>query len=241
MLITLLMTAFWMGVAGGPHCMAMCGAACAGLQGRSGQAPWSFHLGRLFSYAALGAVAAGSMQLLGWLSLQTSALRPFWVMLNVLAFGLGGLLLAYGKQPLALEQAARQVWRRMKPAQALSAISFSASSTTLTVAPNPTPRPAAPGFALGVAWAFMPCSLLYSAALVAGLSGQVLWGALIMLAFALGSALFLLAAPWLWRRLALHPKLGQAGVRLSGAALMLSAGWGLWMSLFDKNGLWCVS
>jgi P-type Cu2+ transporter len=28
---------------------------------------------------------------------------------------------------------------------------------------------------------------------------------------------------------------------MSADALMLSAGWGLWMSLFDKNGLWCVS
>ena len=50
-------------------------------------------------------------------------------------------------------------------------------------------------FATGALWAFMPCGLLYSALLVASLSGGPLEGALSMALFALGSGLSLALAP----------------------------------------------
>ena len=66
---SLALTALLMGLAGGPHCVAMCGAACAGLAQASGEhrqrTLWSFQLGRLLGYALLGALAAASVQGLG--------------------------------------------------------------------------------------------------------------------------------------------------------------------------------
>ena len=64
--LTLAATALLMGLAGGPHCVAMCGAACAGIgrtrPGQGGRALWVFQAGRLLGYSALGALAAASMQ-----------------------------------------------------------------------------------------------------------------------------------------------------------------------------------
>jgi len=63
---TLAFTALLMGLAGGPHCVAMCGAACAGLGQVAGaqraQALSAFQLGRLVGYSLLGALAAISVQ-----------------------------------------------------------------------------------------------------------------------------------------------------------------------------------
>ena len=57
---SLAITALMMGVLGGPHCVAMCGAACAGLGqaagARRGQALLAFQLGR-FRFASSGASA----------------------------------------------------------------------------------------------------------------------------------------------------------------------------------------
>ena len=58
---SLAITALMMGLLGGPHCVVMCGAACAGLGQAAGkqraQALWAFQLGRLGGYASLGALA----------------------------------------------------------------------------------------------------------------------------------------------------------------------------------------
>ncbi|MFP5467982.1 MAG: sulfite exporter TauE/SafE family protein, partial [Gammaproteobacteria bacterium] len=60
------MTALIMGIVGGPHCVAMCGAACAGISRAAGQqgsrALWTFQASRMLGYALMGAFAAGSVQ-----------------------------------------------------------------------------------------------------------------------------------------------------------------------------------
>lgn len=56
----------------------------------------------------------------------------------------------------------------------------------------------------GALWTFMPCGLLFSALLVAALSGGPLEGALSMALFAAGSSLGLMAGP-----VRAHPRCGQ--------------------------------
>jgi uncharacterized protein len=227
---TLLATALLMGLAGGPHCVAMCGAACAALgSAKPGQvtgtrAMWLFQLGRLAGYSALGAFAAASMQGLGWLSVQSAALRPVWSLLHVAAALLGLMLLVQGRQPLWLELGARRVWTRMRVYL----------TGTGRVAGLTAP------LALGTVWALLPCGLLYSALLVAALSADAAQGAGVMALFALGSGLSLMAGPWLWLRLR-GPGSGQWAVRLAGAALLASSAWALWMGLVHDAAPWCVS
>ena len=228
MQISLGATALLMGLVGGPHCVAMCGAACAGMgqaagAGKNG-AILHFQLGRIVGYSALGGVAAASMQGLGWLTIQSSALRPVWSMFHVAALLLGLVLLVRAQQPVWLEQAGRSIWARAK------ALGAGARGAPLL---------------LGTLWALLPCGLLYSAVLVAAMAGGPLDGAAVMALFALGTSVTMTAAPWLWLKLRGNSVAtggsGNWGVRLAGLALAASAGWALWMGLMHNTAPWCAT
>lgn len=223
---SLALTALVMGLVGGPHCVAMCGAACAGLGQAAGtrqtSALLSFQLGRVLGYALLGGLAAASMQGLGWLTVQSAALRPVWSMVHVAALVLGLLLLWQARQPLWLQAGGRAVWGYTR----------SLGLRWGRGAP----------LVLGMAWALLPCGLLYSALLVAALAGDVASGAGVMALFALGTSVTMLLGPWLWLRLQ-GGKMGdgQWGVRLAGAALAGSSAWALWMGLVHNQAPWCIT
>ena len=221
---SLAVTALLMGLAGGPHCIAMCGAACAGIGNAAGarktSAQWTFQAGRLASYSALGAAAAASMQALGWLTTQTAVLRPVWTLFHVAVVVMGLTLVVLARQPVWLDHTAKRIWRRVG--------AFNAAWGR-----------GAP-LAIGALWAFMPCGLLYSAVLVAALSGSPLNGALTMALFALGSSVSLLTGPWLLLRLQ-GIGYGEWGIRLAGLALAVTSGWALWMGLAHDMAPWCVT
>ena len=207
--LTLAGTALLMGLAGGPHCVAMCGAACAGLgrtqAGQDTRVLWVFQGGRLLGYAALGAVAAASMQALGWLTIQSAAIRPLWTLLHVAAAVLGFMLLWRARQPVWLEGAARSVWQSVR----LITGNFAGNAKLGPIA------------FLGLLWALLPCGLLYSALLVAAMTGSASRGAAVMALFALGSGVSLMAGPWLWLRLRGQAS-GQWAIRLAGLTLPIS-------------------
>src|SRR5262245_34640949 len=105
--LALLGTAALMGLAGTPHCAAMCGAACIAVGGSArGQPSAAFQLGRLASYAAAGAVAAASVQVLGQLGRWTPLFAPLWVVVHAAALMLGAWLLVRGRQPQWVQQLA---------------------------------------------------------------------------------------------------------------------------------------
>ena len=221
---SLAVTALLMGLAGGPHCIAMCGAACAGIGQAAGahknSAMWSFQAGRVLGYSALGALAAASMQGLGWLTVQSAALRPVWTLFHVATLVLGLLLLWNAQQPVWLEQAGKRIW--------IGARSLAAG------------RGRSAPLVIGALWTFLPCGLLYSALLVAALTGHALEGAGVMALFALGTSVSMMAGPWLWLRL--HGNgAGEWGVRLAGLALAASSVWALWMAYAHDAAPWCVN
>lgn len=224
MATSLALTAFMMGVLGGPHCVAMCGAACAGLGQAAGerrsQAMLAFLAGRVGGYALLGAVVAASVQALGWLTTQSAAIRPLWTLLHVAALVLGLLMLVQGRQPLWLDSAARRLWARVRAFYQR----FGRAAPWL----------------MGGLWALMPCGLLYSALLVAALTSQPLEGAATMALFALGSTIGLGAGPWLFLRM---QSLGDGawGLRAAGLSLAGISAWALWMGLVQGQAPWCIS
>ena len=225
---TLAFTALLMGLAGGPHCVAMCGAACAGIvrtqSGQSTRALWVFQAGRLLGYSALGALAAASMQGLGWLSVHSAAFRPVWTLFHVSAAILGLMLLWQARQPIWLENSARKVWHGVR-------------SITGSLKGNAT---LAPIGLMGVLWALLPCGLLYSALLVAAMTSSAAQGAGVMALFALGSGTTLMAGPWLWLRLRGQGS-GQWAIRIAGLALLASSVWALWMGLVYNTAPWCLT
>ena len=216
-------TALFMGVVGGPHCVAMCGAACAGISraagARSTQALLTFQFSRMVGYALFGAFAAGSVQGLAWLGTNTTAIRPVWTSFHVAALLLGVVLIWRARQPAWIETLGQNIWRKARP--------------VLTSMGQRAPM------VLGVAWALMPCGLLYSALLVASLSANALEGAAIMALFSIGTSISLTAAPWLLLRLN-GARSGAWGIRLAGLALAVTSGWALWMGITQPTGLWCL-
>jgi len=218
----MVISAWVMGLVGGPHCVAMCGAACAGISraagARGSTALWSFQLSRMAGYGLMGAMAAGSVQGLAWFGANTGVLRPFWTLLHVAVFVLGLALVWLARQPAWLDDWAQRVWRKAKPV--IAAMGKKAP------------------FVLGFGWALMPCGLLYSALLVASLSASAMDGAFIMVAFAAGTSVALTAGPWLLLRV----RGGQSGalaIRLAGLALAATSGWALWMGVTQPTGIWC--
>lgn len=222
---TLAVTALLMGLAGGPHCAAMCGALCArvGRAGSSGppRAMAAFQAGRLLGYSAMGAVAAAAVQSLAWLTEHAAALRPVWSLFHLAALAWGLMLVTQARQPQWVSSAGRQVWSRIRP---LAGARGGAMAT-------------------GALWAFMPCSLLYSALLVASLSGGPLQGALAMALFAAGSGISVALFPAFLAHLQrAGDRLGRdAGTRAAGCLLVLAASWALWMDLGRRVTAWCVA
>jgi sulfite exporter TauE/SafE len=216
-------SALMMGLAGAPHCAAMCGAAYGGVARQGGpagstgasRAMWAMQVGRLVGYAAAGALVAASVSGLTSLGAAAPVLRPLWTLLHVGAVALGLSLLWRGRAPAWLAGVSRHGSRLMQaqPVRFVSRIPV-------------TTRAAA----LGMCWAAMPCGLLQSALIVAALASGPLQGAGVMAGFAVTSALGLWLAPTLWSRLrsaggALAQ--GTLPVRLAGALLAGASGFAL--------------
>jgi uncharacterized protein len=221
MQLPLVLTTLLMGLAGGPHCIAMCGAACASLQQSSVQRTliWQYHAGRLIGYAALGALAASSINGLAWFSSRTNALHPLWTFFHVLVLAWGLVLLIFARQPSWADDLGRKVW---KEARKLSNL------------PGGT-------FMTGILWALMPCGLLYSALLVASLNANAVNGALSMASFAIGTSVSLILGPLFWLKIK-NGKLWvteDTSMRVAGMLLAAAAGWAIWMDLMHNTKIWC--
>lgn len=225
----LLLSALLMGLAGTPHCLAMCGAACAAAGGgRRGLLP--LHLGRLLAYAAAGAVAAASVGSLATLGQAVAALRPIWTLVHVAALGLGLYLLWRGMQPAWME--------RLGTARGPALVAHRGGQWQTIGLP-------ARHFGAGLAWVAWPCGLLQSALLVAALANNAWQGAAVMATFAAASAAGLVLGPALWWRLTgghggrwVTPSLA---VRLAGVSLALASAWALGHGLWLRVADWCLS
>ncbi|WP_309246652.1 sulfite exporter TauE/SafE family protein [Ramlibacter montanisoli] len=203
--------------------MAMCGAACGGVVRGAGAKPvrgmWTFQGGRLLGYSIAGGAAGLAVQSFAWLSSQTAALKPVWTLFHLAVLLWGLVLLSQARQPAWVESAGRTVWGRIRPmAQRRGGL-----------------------LATGALWAFMPCGLLYSALLVASLSGGLLEGALSMALFAIGSGISLGLAPSAFRKL---QEMGNRlrkdwGTRIAGLLLAATAAWALWMDMAHRVAEWC--
>lgn len=181
------------GAAGGPmHCVPMCGGFVLGqVADRMARLPaarlceWRrlgagalgpYHLGRLTTYAGLGALAGlggatlGRLAWFGWLSALL-------------------LLLAAG---IFITHAVRRFVRPV-PAARARRVGFAAleqlwNTALARVTRNIDRTRWRGGYMLGVALGFLPCGLLYAALAAAASGGSAVLGAAGMLAFGLGTA-----------------------------------------------------
>ncbi len=220
--------AFAAGLLGGVHCAGMCGGIVAALslqaRGPLLGRQLAFNGGRIASYVAAG-IAVGAA---GGLALMADAVfamqTAMFALANVFMMLLGLYVAGWGRSILALETAGARLWRLVHPiAQSLLPVDSTAKA-----------------FAAGLAWGWVPCGLVYSMLVLAFASGSAAGGALVMLAFGLGTLPNLLAAgiaaqrllalrrlPWLRRAAgALIVVLGVVGLaRLPGLREAVLAGW----------------
>jgi sulfite exporter TauE/SafE len=210
--LTLVLTAFLMGLAGAPHCAAMCGPSCAAVLGTCGARPGAlgalaastvtFHAFRVTSYALAGAVAATGVGLLAWAGQAAPWVRPLWTMLHVAALALGLWLAITGQQPAFMAKVGKT---RVNPPAPERVQVVPGASLALPLRRSFAAGPLAAASA-GSLWVIWPCGLLQSALVVSGLANTPLAGAGVMAAFAVAGALSI-AAIFLFKNRVLQMRL----------------------------------
>ena len=168
--------AFMGGLAGGVHCAGMCGgivhALCAVPGGkRDLRYLIGYNVGRVASYASAGALA-GALGQAGLLTRAAPLLQPVMFALASLMLVMLGMYLA-GAMPMMarIEAAGGWLWRGISP-QTRRVLPVTSMTRAL---------------GLGLLWGWLPCGMVYAVLLSALAIGTWWQGALIMLAFGLGT------------------------------------------------------
>ena len=178
--------AFLAGLAGGAHCAAMCGGLVGIASGAracelSRLAWWqralAYNAGRIVSYVAAGAITgalgAAGLVLRGTPLVQQILLAVMSASLIMLAAYIGG----FAPIVRTIESAGAILWRRVEP------------HSRRFLPANSAPR----AFGLGLVWGWLPCGMVYAALVASLATADIRHGALLMLAFGLGTLPNLLA------------------------------------------------
>jgi len=218
--MTSLAAAFVAGLAGSAHCFGMCGgiAAALGLRARSGTAgnqvlpavarAMLYHMGRLLSYAIAGSLA-GLLGDLIWRALDLAqAGRLLRMVAGVLLMTLAIGLIVGRRSTGGIERLGGLLWSRLAPAAERLARGGGVTEA----------------FLLGGVWGWLPCGLVYSMLLLAAASAEVTTGAMIMLAFGVGTLPSMLGSSLLASQLA--GLMQRAPARMFAGLLLLV--FGLW-------------
>ena len=206
---------FFVGLLGGVHCLGMCGSIVGILTSQlprshngGGGTHWSFHFayngGRAASYVAAGALA-GAIGQAGLLMRDAVPVQHLlFALSSLMLLALGLYLAGIWGAVRHIEELGTGLWRRIQP-------------LTARLFPVTTPLRA---LLLGALWGWIPCGLVYSVLVTALASASASKGALIMLAFALGTLPNLLAIGLFWnsikRRVQSRPVRMAAGLLVAG-------------------------
>lgn len=191
---SLIYMAFVTGLLGAGHCIGMCGGLVSALTlSEAGQkGGWFFqllyHLGRITTYTFIGA-------LVGWLGSALAYTDRFKMVTRSLLIGSDLFVILVG-----LGTAGLFTWLNV------AKLDFPGPMQAMTLAVRGLRRlpPAVAALPLGLLFGFIPCGYLYAVVITAAQSASITTGALMMLAFGLGTAPSLLlfggAAHWLSSR-----------------------------------------
>lgn len=223
-----LLPIFLIGLLGGVHCVGMCGGIVSAFSiGTSGRRPFpvavvtrtswislaadgglrvfAFNVGRIGSYMTAGALVGtlGSVPaLINMAALQTAG---YWVA-NLMLVALGLTLMNVWHGLSRIEALGQRAWRLVQPLMRQLLPVQNVWQAT----------------ALGSLWGWVPCGMVYSVLMTALLTGSPLQGALVMLAFGLGTLPLLLSMGLLGAKIQIV--LQCPFVRLMAGALVLSFG-----------------
>jgi sulfite exporter TauE/SafE len=241
--LSALISAWLAGALGAVHCIAMCGSFLAATSGLGQQAAqrtqpllparalalgqFACSLGRISTYALLGALLGSAGGLLTDLLVWQPVLRALYVAANLLLFGLALAIVSRRDALGGLQRAGAALFARMAPA--LRSLHGR--------------HGAAAKFGLGMIWGLVPCALIYSVLPIALFAGGAWQGAAVMLAFGVGTLPSLVAAGWVVAR---APWAGDNRTARLAAAMLIGgfAVFGAWRALFGPlaagQGAFCL-
>ena len=165
-----------------------------------------FNAGRITSYMLAGAVMAGLVGSVRLFINITVLQKVGYVAANLMLIALGLSLMQVWSGIAQLEKLGQLLWQRLQPLLKI-------------FIPIQKPWQA---FALGAIWGWVPCAMVYSVLMTALLTGSALQGALVMLAFGLGTLPLLVTMGWLSQSLPVFFR--KAQVRLMAGLLVLLFG-----------------
>jgi len=221
-----LMSAFLLGLFGGVHCASMCGGIVALLGARHRMMPlrvqpggavvaamqsgallqFAYNAGRIGSYAVAGAIA-GSVGSAAWMAERVLPIQQLsFVAANLVLIVLGLALTGGLRRLRTLERLGAGTWKRIAP--------FASRLLGATSVPG--------AFAAGAAWGWVPCGMVYGMLAAALVSGSAADGALLMLAFGVGTLPNLLALGFAANRASRW--FGRPGARLVAGLLIVAFG-----------------
>ena len=179
---SLLLTAFLVGIFGGVHCLGMCGGVVGtltlGLSVKHQQSWWRmlpfqllYNLGRISSYAVIGTLFGLLGMAIGGLDAFLPIQQGLQVFAGVFMIALGLYLAGWWFGIVSIEKAGQVIWQKFQP-------------MVQRLTPVENYRQA---YTYGLVWGWLPCGLVYSMLIMALTAGSMLDGALVMLAFGLGT------------------------------------------------------
>lgn len=203
---------FMVGLLSGVHCLGMCGSIVGifTAQVPKERSRWPFHLayssGRIASYAIAGALV-GAIGQAGLVMRDAVPVQHLlFALSSFMLVALGLYLAGVWGVVRRMEHLGSGLWKRLQP------------WTTRLLPVNTVPR----ALGLGVLWGWLPCGLVYSVLLTALASGSAVQGALLMLAFGVGTLPNLLAIGLFWESVKGWVQSPQ--VRMVAGALVASFG-----------------
>ncbi|MFT7259451.1 MAG: sulfite exporter TauE/SafE [Glaciecola sp.] len=173
--------AFFIGIAGGVHCIGMCGGIASAfsfaIPKDQSQLPYifSYNLGRIISYTIAGAIT-GFVGGMATVNIQSGL--PILQIISIVFLVLLALYIGDWYKGLSLlEKIGGRLWRKISPL-----------SKKLIPFKNPLYT-----LAYGMIWGWLPCGLVYSVLTWSLASESAMQGALVMFSFGLGTLPTLMA------------------------------------------------
>lgn len=176
MTASLFLTAFFMGLAGSGHCIAMCGGIASSLQfaiedkSKAQQYALLYNIGRLLSYSLCGALVGGISSIFAQ---QSNDFSLFLSFLSAIFMVLVGLYI--------MRLAASLNWLERFGKYAIWQHIFKLNKYLLPL--NSKKK----ALAYGALWGWLPCGLVYSALTWAITTQSATSGSLFMASFAMGT------------------------------------------------------
>ena len=174
-------SAFFIGLFSTLHCVGMCGGIIGALTFSLPESirnnKWSlipyvsaYNLGRITSYTFAGALAGGLGDQIAGLAPQYGHLI-LQLFAAILMLGIGLYLAGWFPAFSKIEHFGKPIWKQLEP-------------LSQKLIPVKNPKHA---YLFGLVWGWLPCGLVYTALIWSSTAGSAKEGALLMLAFGLGT------------------------------------------------------